>query len=481
MSDRQLTIVLVGVLTSIAGGFLVLLLRTPPAAPVEFRLTDIAAETAAGTLPNGPSSAAKTEAVDIEGTFETFDGKPGSTEYTWPHFRGTDFTNINDQNVPLIESWSASGPPKLWSIDLGEGHAGAVVWEGRVFVMDYDEEKKGDALRCFSVTDGKEIWRRSYHAPTKRNHGVSRTVPAVTEKFTVAIGPRCHVMCVDTKTGDFKWGIDMVREYGSAVPMWYTGQCPIIDEGIAVLAPSGKTLLMGVDCETGSVVWQTPNLDDWRMSHSSVMPMTILGKKMYVYCAENGVCGVSAEEEDRGTLLWKSSMWAHPVTSPSPIPVSDSKIFLTAGYGGGSMMIEVKKENDEFKVEKLFELDKTIFGCEQQTPIFYQNHIFGILPKDAKALRGQFACLNTDGELVWSSGKTERFGLGPFLLADGKIFILNDNGELTLIRASLKGYERLAHARVLPGHDAWAPMAIVDGKLILRDSKQMVCLDVRLL
>lgn len=479
MSDRQLTIVLVGLLTSIAVGFLFMLIRTPPAVHVEKRLTDVAAETAAGTLSGAPSDQAKAEEVDIEGTFEKFDGKPGNTESTWPHFRGADFRNICDRSVPLTESWSTGGPPLLWSIDLGEGHAGAAVWDGRVFVMDYDEEKQGDALRCFSVTDGKEIWRRWYEAPTKRNHGVSRTVPAVTEKYTVTIGPRCHVMCVDTKTGDFRWGIDLVREYGSTVPMWYTGQCPMIDGGATVLAPAGKTLLMGVDCETGDVVWQTPNPDNWNMSHSSVMPMTILGKRMYVYCAENGVCGVSAEEEDRGTLLWKTTAWAHPVTSPSPIPVSDSRIFLTAGYGGGSMMLELKKENDEFTAEKLFELDKTTFGCEQQTPIFYQNHIFGILPKDASALRGQFACLNTEGELVWSSGKTERFGLGPFLIADGKIFILNDNGELTLIRASVEGYERLAQARVLKGHDAWAPMALVDGKLLLRDSKRMVCLDVR--
>jgi outer membrane protein assembly factor BamB len=64
-------------------------------------------------------------------------------------------------------------------------------------------------------------------------------------------------------------------------------------------------------------------------------------------------------------------------------------------------------------------------------------------------------------------------------MADGKIFILNDrNCELTMIKASLSGFEQLAKAKVLSGHDAWAPMALVDGKLLLRDSKQMICLDV---
>ena len=79
----------------------------------------------------------------------------------------------------------------------------------------------------------------------------------------------------------------------------------------------------------------------------------------------------------------------------------------------------------------------------------------------------------------WSSGKKNRFGLGPFLLADDVYYLLDDHGELTMIKESLEGYEQLAHAEVIEhGHDAWGPMALVDGKLILRDSKRMICLDV---
>jgi outer membrane protein assembly factor BamB len=87
--------------------------------------------------------------------------------------------------------------------------------------------------------------------------------------------------------------------------------------------------------------------------------------------------------------------------------------------------------------------------------------------------------MDPDGKLVWSSGQTERYGLGPFLIADDKIFILNDNGIMTVIKASVEGFEKLAERRVVPGHDAWGPMALVDGKLLVRDSKFMLCLDVR--
>ena len=81
--------------------------------------------------------------------------------------------------------------------------------------------------------------------------------------------------------------------------------------------------------------------------------------------------------------------------------------------------------------------------------------------------------------MVWSSGETDRFGLGPYLMADGKILILNDDGILTLIRASTESYEILTRIKILDGVDAWAPMALVDGKLIARDSKTLVCVDLR--
>jgi outer membrane protein assembly factor BamB len=127
----------------------------------------------------------------------------------------------------------------------------------------------------------------------------------------------------------------------------------------------------------------------------------------------------------------------------------------------------------------LFEREKTVFSCEQHTPLLYRDRLFAVLPKDAGANRAQFACLDLEGNLSWTSGQTERFGLGPFLRAGDRIFILDDDGTLTLIRASIDRFEQLARARVLPGREAWAPMALVDGRLLARDFEEMVCLDLR--
>ena len=210
------------------------------------------------------------------------------------------------------------------------------------------------------------------------------------------------------------------------------------------------------------------------------MVMDIHGKRTYVYCALGAIVGISAEENDRGTLLWSTTAFDATVIAPSPVYLGNGKIFATAGYGAGSIYFVVSREADSFFTETIYRTrPKEGFACEQQTPLVFENHILGILPKDSGPLKNQFVCYDPDVGVIWSSGETDRFGLGPYLIADGKILILNDDGILTLIRASTESYEILTRIKILNGVDAWAPMALVDGKLIARDSTTLVCVDLR--
>lgn len=423
------------------------------------------------------------EKITVGESFEEFDGKPSALPGSWPRFRGPDFDNISKETVPLADRWPEGGPKVLWSLDLGEGYAGAAVHRGRVYVLDYDEKKKADALRCFSLEDGKEIWRRSYRVKVQRNHGMSRTVPAVDDRVVVTIGPRCHVMAADASTGALKWTLDLERDYGTATPLWYNGQCPLLDGPAVVIAPGGKkALLIGVEAETGRILWETPNPKGWAMSHSSVMPMTLGGKKMYVYCSQGGVAGVSAAKEDAGRLLWELPDWNGQVLVPSPVILDDGLVYVTAGYNAGSLLFRVSEKDGRFEAKVVRRLaTQAGLASEQQTPIYFNGHLFAVFPKDAGGLRQQFACVRPDdhGKIVWSSGKEKRFGLGPFLLADGKFFLLNDEGVLTVIRAGTVRYEELSEVKVLQGHDSWGPIALAGGRMILRDSKRMICIDAR--
>lgn len=419
--------------------------------------------------------------IDIGAFYESMGSIETSLSESWPRFRGAHFDNISRSPVKLIDRFPESGPKVVWSAALGEGHAGAAIYQGKVYVLDYDEEERADLLRCFSLERGEELWKRGYHINLKRNHGMSRTVPAITEDYIVTIGPRSHVMCVRRENGDFVWGLNVEKDYGTEIPLWYTGQCPLVDDGKAIIATGGSALLVAVDLESGEVLWETPNQGNWQMSHSSVMPYELRGVKMYVYSAYGGVCGVAAEGPSAGEILWQSAAWNHQVVAPSPVCLPDGKVFLTAGYGAGAMVLQLGGPGPAFNVDLITEYKpKEGLACEQQTPVIFDGHFLGILPKDAGPLRNQLVCVHPDDftRVIWSSGQDKRFGLGPFMIADNKLFIVSDDGTLTIARPSTKSYIELDSYRVVEGHDAWGPLAVADGYMVMRDSKTMVCLDM---
>jgi len=416
-------------------------------------------------------------AVELLGELVKFDGVPADLPGSWPRFRGANLNGISSEAVAPARTWAAAGPRVLWSIEVGEGHAGAAILAGRVYVLDYDRQKQADAIRCLSLADGKEIWRYSYPVKVKRNHGMSRTVPAVTQNYIVTLGPKCHVTCLDSMTGQFRWMLDLVRDFKAKVPPWYAGQCPLIDDGKAIIAVGGDTLMMAVDCETGEIVWQSPNPHGWVMTHSSIIPTEFAGRRMYVYCASGAVVGVSAED---GSVLWETTEWKIRVANvPSPVVVDEGLIFLSGGYNAGSMLLQLApvssvedRNGGKIAAQPVFHLEPEVFGSPQHTPIFHDGYIYGV------GADGQLTCLDLSGEVVWTSSSSNRFGLGPYTITNGLIYVMNDSGVLTLAEATPAGYVELAEAKVLDGPDSWAPMAVASGRLILRDLTRMICLDI---
>ena len=418
----------------------------------------------------------ESEPIKIEGELVKFDGVPAEIPGAWPRFRGPNFDAISTEDTPLAKTWSANGPQVLWSIDVGEGFAGAAIFAGRVYMLDYDREQQADVVRCLSLEDGKDIWRYAYPIKVKRWHGMSRTVPAVTEKYIVTIGPKCHVTCLDSMTGEFRWMYNLVQEFNTKVPDWYTAQCPLIEDGKAIIAPAGDVLIMAVDCESGQIVWQTPNPDGWIMTHSSIVPMEFNGKRFYVYCGGNhvkgGVVGVSAQD---GSVLWKTDQWKVRYNVPMPIIIGEDRIFLTAGYAqteSGCTMLRLTETDGEIDVKSEFLHATDVFGSIQQSPIFYDGHIYGVRPDQ------QLVCLDLEGNVVWTSTSAHKFGSGPFTIINGLLYLMNDSGILTLAQAGSSEYLPLAQAKVLEGHESWGPMAIASGRLIVRDTERMICLDI---
>ena len=64
------------------------------------------------------------------------------------------------------------------------------------------------------------------------------------------------------------------------------------------------------------------------------------------------------------------------------------------------------------------------------------------------------------------------------MIVGDKLLVLNDDGELTMALAQPGDWKVLARSKVLGGRDAWAPMALAGGRLILRDTTRMICIDL---
>jgi len=418
----------------------------------------------------------ESEPIKIKGELARFDGVPAEIPGAWPRFRGPHFDAISTDQTSLARTWPAEGPPVLWSIEVGEGFAGAAIFAGRVYLLDYDREQQADVVRCLSLEDGKDIWRYAYPIKVKRWHGMSRTVPAVTEKYIVTIGPKCHVTCLDSMTGAFRWMYNLVREFNTKVPDWYTGQCPLIEDGKAIIAPAGDVLVMAVDCESGQIVWQTPNPDGWIMTHSSIIPMEFKGRRFYIYCGGNhvkgGVVGVSTQD---GSVLWKTDQWKVRYNVPTPLIIGEDRIFLTAGYAqteSGCTMLRLTETDGEIDVKSEFLHPTDVFGSIQQSPIFYEGHIYGVRPDK------QLVCLDLEGNVIWTSTSAHKFGDGPYSIVNELLYVMDDSGVLTLVQTSSSEYLPLAQAKVLEGHESWGPMAVASGRLIVRDTERMICLDI---
>jgi len=72
----------------------------------------------------------RSEVVNIGAYFARFDGVPGNIRGNWQRFRGADFDNISKENIRLLDGWGDGVPNIPWSIELGEGHAGPVIFKG---------------------------------------------------------------------------------------------------------------------------------------------------------------------------------------------------------------------------------------------------------------------------------------------------------------------------------------------------------------
>ncbi len=90
------------------------------------------------------------------------------------------------------------------------------------------------------------------------------------------------------------------------------------------------------------------------------------------------------------------------------------------------------------------------------------------------------SCMSIGGKLKWKTSRSPVFDKGGFILVDDLILSIDDEeGILYLIEPNSQGFRKLASIDLLNTKECWGPLALSDGKLLIRDQEQMKCIAVR--
>ncbi|MEE8377462.1 MAG: PQQ-binding-like beta-propeller repeat protein [Candidatus Aminicenantaceae bacterium] len=391
----------------------------------------------------------------------------------WPQYLGPTRNAISSE-TGLLQSWPAEGPEVLWTVPLGDGFGGPAVSKGKVYVLDRITNKE-DILRCLDLATGEEEWTFSYNAPGQVDRPGSRSVPTIEGKYVYICGPFGHVHCINMETHKAVWSKNIWTDFGGGdIPRWGISQNPLIYGDFVILASqTQKAGVVAYNKLNGSVEWASSVLPG---ATGYVSPQLIKssGEDHLVMIPANA--GVLGMDPQTGKVLWSYEGWQCKIPVPNVTEIGDGQIFITGGYRAGSAMIKVTKEQGEFVVEELFKTDE--FGTHVHPAILYKEYLYGHC--STNETRDGLVCMDLTGKIMWKTGRTPLFDKGGFILVDGLFLSMDGNkGVLYLHEPNPTGFKELAKAKLLEPGTNWAPLALTDGKLLIRDQKQMKCVVVR--
>ena len=426
----------------------------------------------------------------------------------WPRLGGPNANWISDE-TNLARAWGPEGPAVLWITQVGEGFAGAAIYESQVYLLDREGAQK-DILRCLSLETGKELWQLPMDSPGSLPFNGSRNVPTVEGRFVFAVSPFGTLHCVDRASHKELWSHQLVDEFKdpdfdradapvdraaslarAQLPMWGMTQAPLLYRDWVIVAPqTQKTGLVAYDQATGKLQWRSGYIGRNWYSHVSPYLAKLCGVDQVIMLAQPSdpekspddapPAILSSIDPNTGQILWTNQTpGPYKIPIPEPVNIGSNRLFITGGYGLGCLGIEVAFSQGKWTSSVAFH--SRVAASHIQSPVFYRERIYLTSFKEHRGASTGLVCLKTDGEKVWQTGADTQFDSGAYLIADGMVYIMNGKtGDLSLFELSDNGPKLLAKAKVLEAKDGkvWAPLALSRGKLVVRDQHQMKCLDV---
>jgi outer membrane protein assembly factor BamB len=366
--------------------------------------------------------------------------------------------------------WSEHPPEEMWRRPIGLGWSGFAVTGNRAVTQEQRGEEEW--VSCYDLATGELLWK---HLDTarfdKKMAGTGpRSTPTVAGGKVWTMGATGILNCLDLVSGEVIWSRNALVENGSNNIEWGKSTSPLVVDGMAVVTGGiDRAMVMAFDAESGDLQWK---VGDDGASYASPLVATIDGVRQIVSLNQRTVTG---HEVTSGAILWQWD-WddgKFPKVA-QPTPVGSNRLLVTASYGAGSHLLEVKMDESASAgaVERIWQTTQM------------KNKFSSAMVKDGFAYglsEGIFACIDLkDGSKVWKGG---RYGFGQQLLVNGETFLVQtERGRVVLVEATPEEHREIGELEGLAESEgtSWNPPTLAGRYLLLRNDREAVCYRLRI-
>jgi outer membrane protein assembly factor BamB len=311
----------------------------------------------------------------------------------------------------------------------------------------------------------------------------SRTTPTIDGEMVYTSGPMGDLYAINTTTRKPVWHKNIWRDFGGGeLPRWAVVQNPLIYGNLLIVAPqTAQAGVVAYDKLTGELKWRSPGLGGVA-GYVSPSIVKIGGEDHVVMITGSVGRGRTARDgtvvgldPQSGRRLWTYTGWQCIIPVPQPVDAGDGRLLITGGYGAGTAMVRVTKDaKGAYRAAELFK--NPDFGAHTQPPILYNGHFYSHYTINERS--DGLVAMTMDGRITWKTDQKPPFVRGGSILADGLLLTTDGNTRLYLVEPNPAGFKPLASTVVLAPGDNWAPLALVDGKLLIRGQKELKVLQV---
>ena len=385
----------------------------------------------------------------------------------WPQWRGPALNGVSsEKNLPV--KWTTE-ETVVWKLALpGLSGSTPIVWRDRIFLS----VAEGDNLALWSVSkDGAILWKRPLGAGNvkMRKHNMASPSP-VTDGRNVYVITGTGILNAYDFSGKEIWSRDIQKEYGNFGLNWGYSSSPLLfEDSLYVQVLHGMktdepSYVMRIEKKSGKTLWKVdrPTNAIRESPDSYTTPGLLRYGKTTEIVITGGDC-VTGHDPATGKELWRAN-GLNPENNPFYRIVASPIIFDEIIYVPTRVKpLLALKAGGRGDVTSSHVLWSTANGPDVPTPVTDGKYFY--IVRD----NGTMWCLDAKTGAELYAGQRIKTGTysGSPVLADGKIYVTNEEGVTTVVAAGPK-FEVLAE-NPLNDYTLSSP-AISDGRIYIKTS-----------